>query len=175
MPKKRDSASVGRSLSFLRRSHLELAASSTARVGGAARAGGRGARGSELAHLHALVEGVEDLHVVGVELKVEELSVGLNAALGERLGENDVADLQAPTKEDLGRRLAVLVGNGLDLLTLQSGTLGHGRVGLNMDTTGNGGLAQLLVGKEGVRLDLVDGRLDAAFGQEVVELLDVEL
>ena len=167
----------------LGRSHLERATRDTTALRRPARARAsstrrrrlRGTGGAELAHLHTLVEGVEERQVVGIQRKVKELSVGLNAALGERLGENDVADLQAPTKEDLGRRLAVLVGNGLDLLTLQSSTLGHGRVGLNVDTTGNGGLAQLLVGKEGVRLDLVDGRLDAALGQEVVELLNVEL
>lgn len=75
----------------------------------------------------------------------------------------------------LSRGLAVLGGNGLDFRTVESLTLSHGRVSLDVDATGDASLAELLVCEEGVRLNLVDRRLDAAVGEKVVELLDIKV
>ncbi len=69
----------------------------------------------------------------------------------------------------------MLGGNSLDFGTVESLTLGHGRVCLNVDTTLDASLTEVLVGEEGVGLDLVDSGLDAAVGKEVVELLNVEV
>jgi len=44
-----------------------------------------------------------------------------------------------------------------------------------VDSSSNGSFSELLVLEEGVRFDLVDGRLDSAVLQQVVELFDVKV
>lgn len=170
-------------MTFLRGGHLEgttaestaLRRSSRAWTSATWRWGLRGSWGAELAHLHTLVEGVEQGHVVLVELKVEDLGVAANSVGGQGLWQDDVANLETPSEQNLSGSLAVLCSNRLDLVSLQSGTLSHRGVSLDVDTTGDGSLTELLVLEEGVGLDLVDNRADSCALQQVVELLDVEV
>lgn len=53
------------------------------RLGATRRGGLRGTKRSQLAHLHTLIETIENLTVVCVEAKVEELAVGDNSVLSE--------------------------------------------------------------------------------------------
>jgi len=69
----------------------------------------------------------------------------------------------------------VLGSNRLDLRSVQGSSLSHGRVSLDVDSSSNGSFSELLVLEEGVRFDLVDGRLDSAVLQQVVELFDVKV
>ena len=69
---------------------------------------------------------LKDVHVVAVELKVEELGVGLDTVLGQGLGEDDVAMSETPLEQDLSRGLAVLGCDSLDLGAVESLTLSHG-------------------------------------------------
>lgn len=83
--------------------------------------------------------------------------------------------LDTPSEQDLSGGLAVLGGDSLDFGAVESLTLSHGRVSLDVDTALDASLTELLVSEEGVRLNLVDGGLDAAVGKKMVELLDVKV
>lgn len=156
--------------------HLQLPAREPAGIGGrAARPRSRRTRWSELAHLHALIEVVENVHVVLVQLKVEEVGIGFDTRLGQRFGQDDVPDVHPPLEQDLCGGLVMLLGDGDDLGPLERGTLGHGRVCLNVDPAFDGRLPQILVLEEGVGLDLVHSGLDASVGEEVVQLLNIEV
>ena len=55
--------------------------------------------------------GREGRQVVGVELEAEDVEVLRDPARGDRLGDHDVAELEVPAQDRLGRRDPVLVGD----------------------------------------------------------------
>ena len=57
----------------------------------------------------------KSVHVVVVELEVEELSVALNAVLGQTLGENDVAVLETPSQEHPEMFRSVILCNVIEI------------------------------------------------------------
>lgn len=126
----------------------------------------------------ALGDGVDGLEVLVGQL--DGLEVALDARRGAGLGQHDVAAADAPGDQDLGESVAALLGDGVqgrvgvDLLA-GSGHLvlgAEGRVGGGHDLVVEAVLDQLVVGQEGVDLDLVDGGLDVAPGEEVLEVGD---
>ena len=89
--------------------HLQLVASKAAaarsptgaRASRTRRRRSRSTRRAELAHLHALVDIVQHIHVVAVKFKVKELGICFNTVLGERLGQNNVCLLYtSPSPRD---------------------------------------------------------------------------
>ncbi|KAI3486254.1 hypothetical protein L1887_50147 [Cichorium endivia] len=120
-----------------------------ARAGASRRSGLRSAGGTELSDLQTFIQSIERIHVVVVELEIEKLSVRLDAVLRKTLGEDDVSMRQTPLEQ-------------------------------NPEAPGCGCRARCKPrgaprGRRRVRLNLVDGGLDAAVGEQVVELLDVKV
>lgn len=112
--------------------------------------------------------------------QVGDLEVALNARGGRALGEDSVAAAQTPGDEDLSKGVAAALSDlveglvGADGLTsggdLVLGT--KGRVGSREDVVLKAELDELLVGQEGVNLDLVNGGLDLSKGHQLLEAVD---
>jgi hypothetical protein len=126
----------------------------------------------------ALGDLVDGLKVLVGEL--DGLEVALDARRGRALGQDDVAAADAPGDQDLGQSVAALLGDGVegrvgvDLLA-GGGDLvlgAEGRVGGGQDLVVEAELHELVVGQEGVDFDLVDGRLDGAPREQVLEVGD---
>lgn len=123
-----------------------------------------------------LLEEARDGLVVVVR-KLDLLKVGLDARLCDRLGDDRVAALDAPGDEDLCGVGVELVGDGLDLrvvydLGLAGEVVAEGRVGGDVDVVLCAVGDEVVLGEEGVCLDLVDGGGDAGGLDDGVEVLD---
>lgn len=100
--------------------------------------------------------------------ELNALEVGLNALGVGALGENDVATAQTPGNKNLSKGVAALLGDLVQSLVLADPLTGGGnlvlraqrRVGHGHNVLGEAVLHQLLVGQEGVNLDLVGVRHD---------------
>lgn len=112
----------------------------------------------------ALGDSVDSGEVFVAELNA--LKVGLNTRGVGALGENNVAAAQTPGNEDLGEGVTALLGDLVQSLVVTDPLTGggdlvlraQGRVGNGQNVLGEAVLDQLLVGEEGVNLDLVDVR-----------------
>lgn len=121
------------------------------------------------------------LHGLEVGLgQVGHQEVGLDAAGRRALGQDGVAPLQAPAQQDLGERVPAAVGDlveghvGADLLARVGDLVlgAQGRVRLGQDAVLQAELDEVVVGEEGVDLDLVDGGLDLGEGEELLQAFD---
>jgi len=127
----------------------------------------------------ALGDGVDSLVVL--IRQINALEVGLYTGRVTTLGQHDVATAQTPCDEDLGESIAALLSNVVEGLvladTLASGgdlvLRAEGRVGGGQDVVVEAVLHQLIVGEEGVDLDLVDLRLHLGELEELLEVGDV--
>lgn len=119
---------------------------------------------------------------LGVVLLAEliVLEVALDTARSGRLGENGVTTLDSPGDKSLGQGVSRALSNlvqGLvlgDLLS-SSGDLvlgSEGRVGNEENVLGLAVVEELLVGEEGVDLDLVGSGFDGGEGQKLLETGD---
>ena len=96
--------------------------------------------------------------------ELDALEVGLNALGVGALGEHTVTTTQTPGNENLSKGVATLFGNSIEGLVLSDPLTSGGdlvlgtqrRVGLGHDVLGEAVLHQLVVGQEGVNLNLVD-------------------
>jgi len=61
------------------------------------------------------LEALDGFNFFGRQFKVEDLEVGLDATLGNRLGDDNVGTLNLVTNEDLSRSLVLLGSNILNL------------------------------------------------------------
>lgn len=112
--------------------------------------------------------------------QVRDLEVALNARGGGALGENSVAAAQTPGDEDLSQGVAASLCDLVKGLVGANGLTGGGDLVLGTERRVSGGedvvllaeLDQLLVGQEGMDLDLVDGGLDLCEGQELLQTVD---
>lgn len=103
---------------------------------------------------------------VGI-VQLDALEVGLDTLGVGALGENDVAAADTPGNQHLSQGVAALLGDLVQGLVLGDALAGGGhlvlraqrRVGLGQDVVREAVLHQLIVGQEGVDLDLVDVRL----------------
>lgn len=127
----------------------------------------------------ALGDGVDSLKVL--VRQVNALEVGLHTGRVATLGQHNVATAQTPCDEDLGEGVAALGRNVVEGLVLADTLAGgghlvlraEGRVGGGQDAVLEAVLHQLVVGEEGVDLDLVDVRLDLGELEELLEVGDV--
>src|SRR2546428_2640497 len=62
-------------------------------------------------HVRALVERVEPLHVLSLQLEVEDARVLSNAVRADGFRNDDQPMLQAPSNQDLSRRPCILRGD----------------------------------------------------------------
>lgn len=112
--------------------------------------------------------------------QLDRLEVGLDTGRVRALGQHDVAATQTPCDEDLSQRVAVLLGDLVqrrvlaDLLARRGHLVlrAQGRVGLGQDIILEAEVNQLVVGQEGVDLDLVDVWLDLGELEQLLEALD---
>lgn len=130
---------------------------------------------AEVTTLGDLVDGLEVL--VG---QLDALEVGLDTGGVGALGEHHVAATQTPGNEHLGQGVAALLGDLVEGLVLADPLAGgghlvlgaQGRVGLGEDVVLEAELDQLVVGQEGVDLNLVDMRLDLGELEQLLETRD---
>lgn len=122
-----------------------------------------------------VAEGVQLGEVLGRQGEAEGLHVGLDAVGRQRLGQDDVAARGAPVEQDLGRRLAVLLGDLDDARVLQLVAARQRRVRLNGDAVLAAHLDEVLTLAERVHLDLVDGRHNLGLGQQLVQVRGAEV
>ena len=128
---------------------------------------------------------VDVLHLLLSQTEVEDLSVLLNPGRSDRLGDDDDAPLDLPAEDDLGRALAVLAGDVFQLGVVQQADvawLGPGpvrraerRVGCDGDPSLPAEVQEFGLAEVGVALNLVGDGLDAAPGQDVLDLFGVEI
>ena len=112
--------------------------------------------------------------------QVDELVVGLHTAGVGALGQDDVAAAQTPGDQDLGQGVAALIGDVVQGGVLRDTLTGgrhlvlraQGRVGGGHDALGEAVLDELVVGQEGVDLDLVEDGLDLGEGEELFGVVD---
>src|SRR5262245_30511337 len=81
----------------------------------------------------AFVEAVEDLHLLGSELEVEDLCVLFDARWTRRLRDHDEAMLNRPAQHDLGRGSLHLLGDAGDRFMPQAPSLRERAVALDVD------------------------------------------
>ena len=130
---------------------------------------------TEVTALGHLVDGLK----VGIA-ELDALEVGLDTLGVRALGEHNVATAQTPGDQHLGQGVAALLGNLVEGLVLADPLAGGGhlvlraqrRVGLGHDVVGEAVLHQLLVGQEGVDLDLVEVRLHLGELGHLLQLRD---
>lgn len=120
---------------------------------------------------------LQALHVVGIELKIINFGILIDARRGHALGQGDIALLQTPPQQDLGPGLSVFLAQGLQNLFVGALTADDGAVGLEGDVALLAPLDDVVAGQPGVDLPLADvdgaavaGRLDVLL--ELVEVVD---
>ena len=128
---------------------------------------------------------VDVLHFCCSQTEVEDLAVLLNPGGSDGLGDDDDAPLDLPAEDDLGLGLAVLAGDVSQLGVLQQADVAglspgpvrraEGGIGSDGDPSGAAELQELGLAQVGVTLYLVGHGLDAASGQDVLDLLGVEI
>ena len=131
------------------------------------------------------LEVVDVLHLLFSETEVEDLAVLLDPGGSDGLGDDDDAPLDLPAEDHLGRALAVLGGDvsqlgvvqQADVARLGPGTVrgAQGGVGRDGDPPGPAEVQQFGLAEVGVALHLVGDGLDAAPGQDVLDLFGVEI
>src|SRR5215210_47414 len=121
------------------------------------------------------VERGDRLHVGGLELEVEQLEVLLHARWRHRLREHDVAALDVPPQDDLGRRLADLIGGLGDGRLVEHLALRDRRPRLGGDSVLSTIATQRVVGEVGVYLNLVHRRHRVGLGGQPLQVLDLEV
>lgn len=126
----------------------------------------------------ALGDGVDSLEVLIRQL--DALEVGLHTGRVTTLGQHDVATAQTPCDEDLGQSVAALSRNVVQSLVLAHPFAGRGhlvlrserRVGRGHDVLAEAVVDEVVVGQEGVDLDLVELRLDLGNLEELLQIRD---
>ena len=128
---------------------------------------------------------VDVLHFCCSQTEVEDLAVLLNPGGSDGLGDDDDAPLDLPAEHDLGRALAVLAGDVSQLGVLQQADVarlspgsvrGAERgVGSDGDPSLSAEIQQFCLAEVGMALHLVGDGLDAAPGQDVLDLFGVEV
>src|SRR5712692_6706940 len=108
-------------------------------------------------HVRALVERIKALHVLSLQLEIEDGRVLSNAIWADRFRNDDETVLQAPSNQNLSRRPLVLRCDLIDDRMLQSVPAGKGAVCLQLNPVAHAELEQLLLIQEGMELDLIDG------------------
>ena len=131
------------------------------------------------------LEVVDVLHLFFSQTEVEYLAVLLNPGGSDGLGDDDDAPLDLPAEDDLGRALAVLAGDVSQLGVLQQADVAwlspgsvrraEGGIGSDGDPSRAAELQQLGLAQVGVALHLVGHGLDTSSGQDVLDLLGVEI
>lgn len=116
------------------------------------------------ADLEPLRDGVDLLDLVVGEVPTVDLEVGLDAAVGDGLGDDAPALLEAPEEEDLLRGAPLGLGDGEEGLVGVEGRVGAAQAGVAGGVDALGGVVgdELGGGVAGVELDLVDGGDDLA-------------
>merc|ERR1719362_2078407 len=124
-----------------------------------------------IAHGHhnplALVKSADSVHFLLGQAEVKHFCVFCNFIGKDRLWEQSHAPLYVPPDDGLGGALAVLHGNPHQHRVLQDArpAIDKRRVGRNLDASLLAESDKLLLGKEGMNLDLKHGRLNGAFVQ----------
>ena len=131
------------------------------------------------------LEVVDVLHLLLCQREVEDLAVLLNPGGSDGLGDDDDAPLDLPAEHDLGRALAVLAGDvsqlgvlqQADVARLSPGSVGRAErgVGSDGDPSLSAEIQQFCLAEVGMALHLVGDGLDAAPGQDVLDLFGVEV
>lgn len=121
------------------------------------------------------LESVNGGNILGGEDEVKALKVALDAVGSQRLGEDDVATSSVPVEEDLGRSLAVLLGNLANSGVLKLVAAGEGRVSLNLDAVLVAQVDESLALAEWVDLNLVDGGDNVRVLDEVLDVGSTEV
>src|SRR2546426_12536451 len=103
------------------------------------------------------VQATEQIHVVAVQVEIEDGSVLPNPIGMDGLRDQDESMLKAPPNQDLRRRPIVPRSNFGDDPVRQAGSPGGGAVCLKLDFPFAAELEQLLLIQEGMELDLVLG------------------
>lgn len=131
------------------------------------------------ADLEPLLDAVQGGDLLVGQAPAIQVPVGNDARLGDALGQDGEALLQAPDEQDLLGRLALGLGDGQQGLVLTERGVGaaEGRVGRGVDVLALQVLDELGRGVAGVQLDLVDGGRDLCGlgGQELLHVGDVEV
>ena len=126
---------------------------------------------------------VDVLHLLFSETEVEDLAVLLNPGGSDGLGDDDDAPLHLPAEDNLGRALVVLAGDIFQLRVVQQADVARlgpgsvrgaqGRVGRDGDPSLTAEVQELGLAEVGMALHLVGDGLDAAPGQDVLDLLSL--
>lgn len=122
---------------------------------------------------------VVDRLIIGIR-QLNALEVGLDTSRIRALGQHNVAAAQTPGNQHLGQGVAALFGDFVQGWVLADALAGGGdlvlgaqwRVGLGQDIVLEAVLDELLVGEEGVNLDLVDVRLDLRELEQLLKPFD---
>src|SRR6267143_3112541 len=107
--------------------------------------------------VQVLAEGVEPGHLSRRYLKIEDLAVLLDPLGAGRLWDDHEPMLQAPSNHDLGGALGMPSADFGDRRVAELAPPGQGAVGLDLYPPVVAEAEQLLLVKERVELDLVDG------------------
>ena len=128
---------------------------------------------------------VDVLHLLLSQTEVEDLAVLLNPGGSDGLGDDDDAPLDLPAEDNLGRALAVLAGDVLQLRVVQQADIARlgpgsvrgaqGRVGSDGDPSLPAEVQEFGLAEVGMALHLVSDGLDAAPGQDVLDLSGVKV
>lgn len=122
------------------------------------------------AHLEALLDPIQRLHIISRQLPAVQLEIRLNTRLRHGLGQHREALGQSPGQQDLLRRLAFGLGDGQERVVLGERRVGAAerRVGGRVDVLGGEVGDELGRGVARVQLDLVDSWNDLGGAQVVL-------
>lgn len=120
-------------------------------------------------------EGIQLGDILGRESEVENLAVALDAGWRQRLGKHYIPPRGVPIEKDLGRRLAVLFGDGANDFILELVAAGQRGVGLDEDVVLVAEFNEVLPLAEGVNLNLVDNGDDGAVLKQVLHVALAEV
>lgn len=131
------------------------------------------------ADLEPVLDAVQGCDLLVGQAPAIQLPVGLDARLGDTLGQHGEALLQTPDEQDLLGGLALGLGDGQEGLVLAERGVGaaEGRVGRGVDVLALEVLDELGRGVARVQLDLVDGGRDLCGlgGEQLLHVCDVEV
>ena len=131
------------------------------------------------ANLKAILQVIKLVNLLITQLNTINLIVRVNASLANRLRNNTPPLVNTPNKQNLLRRLALVLGNLQQGGILVQGGVGGAQAGVASGVDALGGVVgnQLGGGVVGVQLDLVYGWDDLGGGvvEEDLEVLDAEV
>lgn len=103
-----------------------------------------------------VLAGLEALHVVFAQLKPENVRIFLDPGMRHALWQDDESLLQAPSEQDLGRRLVILGRKRFEQRIVAACAADKRRIGLENDTTLCAPIHDIGSSEPGVELYLVD-------------------